>query len=242
MITRENLDDVSDPVRVLFFGRSGCEATDKCLSHLKTLGCDVTVVLSERRGESIPEGIETWAGHYIFCFRSLLVLPRYVIDRAEDGAINFHPGPVDYPGSGCLNLALYDDAEEYGVTAHLMNEWIDNGRIIECRRFPVFPFDSVESLLMRTHLKLLNLFLDLTTELILIGKGTLADKLESSAGEEWSGAATRMKDLENLWKIPVDLTKEELERIIRATYTHEFPPFIDIFGYNFVLRSPNRNS
>lgn len=242
MTTEENLDKVRNPVRVLFFGRSGCEATDKCLSHLITLGCDVTVVLSERRSESIPEGIETWAGHYIFCFRSLFVLPKYLLDRAEDGAINFHPGPVNYPGSGCVNLALYDCAEEYGITAHLMNERIDNGRVIECQRFPIFPFDSVDSLLKRTHLKLLNLFLDLTTELILIGKGALDGKLESSAGELWIGTATKMKDLENLWAIPIDVTQKELERLVRATYTHEFPPFIEIFGYKFLLSSPEESS
>ena len=35
-----------------------------------------------------------------------------------------------YPGSGCINWALYDNAEDFGVTAHLMTK-VDDGPIIK---------------------------------------------------------------------------------------------------------------
>ena len=86
-------------------------------------------------------------GEYIVCFRSLFVLPKRLIDSASIAAINFHPAPPEYPGSGCINFALYDEVSGYGVTAHFMNELVDNGKIIEVRRFPVAPYDNLPTVL-----------------------------------------------------------------------------------------------
>jgi len=241
MMTKTNhLKEVSNPIRVMFFGRSGCAATEKALTYLKKLGCEVTFIKSKGRDESLPEDIGCWHGDYIFCFRSLFILPKHLIDRARIAAINFHPAPVEYPGSGCLNFALYDDAKEYGVTAHIMNEKVDNGAILECRRFPILPSDSVDTLLSRTHLMLINLFLDVVTDLVLGGKNALDKKVMSSAFEKWRGDATKMKDFEKLQVVPVKVSEEELEKIIRATYTEKFPPYINLFGYEFILKSPNK--
>jgi methionyl-tRNA formyltransferase len=239
MMTINNEHKVSEsPVRVLFFGRSGCEGTSKALSLLKTLGCEITFVKSKGRGEGLPEDIGYWEGDYIFCFRSLFVLPKYLIEKAKIAAVNFHPAPVEYPGSGCLNFALYDNASQYGVTAHIMNEKVDNGAILKCQRFPIMPSDTVDTLLERTHLKLLNLFIDVAVELILGGAKSLEAMISSSNAEKWRGEATKMKDFEKLQVVPLSVTEVELQKIIRATYTENFPPYIDLHGYQFVLKSP----
>lgn len=240
MTSSTHIKEGINPVRVLFFGRSGCEATEKALTHLKTLGCEITIVKSKGRSEVLPEDVGYWEGDYIFCFRSLFVLPKYLIDRAKISAVNFHPAPVEYPGSGCLNFALYDDAKEYGVTAHIMNEKVDNGAILECRRFTVLPSDSVDTLLSRTHIKLIDLFFDTVSDLVLGGKDALDKKVKKSAAEKWRGNATKMKDFERLNNISINVTEEELERIIRATYTEKFPPYINLFGYEFALKSPTK--
>lgn len=226
-------------MRVLFFGRAGCDATEKAVTHLKTLGCVVTLFKSERRGEVLPEDVKNWVGEYIFCFRSLLVLPKYILDRAKIAAVNFHPAPVEYPGSGCLNFALYEESNFYGVTAHLMNEKVDNGAILECRRFEIFQGDSVDTLLERTHVKLLDLFFDLVADLVAGGAPALERKLASSADEKWRGEAKRISALDKLQIIPLDISEAELGRVIRATYTEKFPPYIELHGYKFVLTTPN---
>lgn len=222
---------------VLFFGRNDCEATQKALEHLRVLGFDITYVESKRRGERLPEEISQWSGNYILCFRSLFIIPKLLIERASIAAINFHPAPVEYPGSGCLNFALYDNASHYGVTAHIMNEKVDNGAVIECRKFPILPRDTVDTLLKRTHVKLLDLFFDLATDLALGGKSLLAEKIEASRNVQWVGEARRMKDLEALQNISLEVDARELERIIRATYTPNFPPRIRFHGYEFILKS-----
>ena len=109
-------------LRVLFFGRHDCQYSQKSLEHIRRLDFDVESILSKNRNEKLPEDIGWWQGDYIICFRSYFLIPKSLLDRAKVAAINFHPGSVEYPGSGCLNWALYDNAEVYGVTAHIMNE------------------------------------------------------------------------------------------------------------------------
>ena len=221
---------------VLFFGKHNCQYSQQALEHLKHLGFNVQSVLSKNRKESLPEDIGWWQGEYIICFRSYFLLPKSLIERATIAAINFHPAPAEYPGSGCLNWALYDNAKVYGATAHIMNEKIDNGAIVECRRFPVVPQDNVKTLLARAHLKTYDLILDITTGIALEGKAFLDKKLAESKNESWAGKARKMYEIDNLQVISTTCDKAELERVIRATYTPEFPPEIHLHGYKFVLK------
>ena len=66
-------------------------------------------------------------------FLKSLVLPKRLIEKANIAAINFHQGRQNIQ-EWMHKLHLYDEVSEYGVTAHLMNELVDNGKI-EVRRF-----------------------------------------------------------------------------------------------------------
>jgi len=222
--------------RVLFFGKHMCQYSQKALEHLKHLGFEVTEVMSKTRTEKLPEDIKSWNGDYIFCFRSYFIIPIDLINRASITAINFHPAPTEFPGSGCINWALYDNSPIYGVTAHIMNEKIDNGAVVECRRYPVLPQDTVTTLLARAHMKTFDLLADITTGLAMEGKNYLDKCLDASKNEVWHGEARKMHEIDKLQKVDPNCTKEELERIIRATYTPDFPPEINLHGYRFVLK------
>lgn len=221
---------------VLFFGRADCEQSKKALDHLKQCQFNVTSVISNGRGESLPEFVNAWSGDYIFCFRSLFILPKTLIDRAEIAAVNFHPAPPEYPGSACINFALYDQSQHYGVTAHIMNEKIDNGAILQCERFPILPQDDLESLLAKTHVKLGELFFNFIDRVVAGGAEFIEAAKNTSRDVVWSGEARKMEALDQLQVIPPDISKEVLERIIRATYTENFPPKIVLHGYEFVLK------
>jgi methionyl-tRNA formyltransferase len=221
---------------VLFFGKHNCQYSQQTYEHLKHLGFNVTAILSKNRQEKLPEDIGWWEGDYIICFRSYFVLPKSLLNRAKVAAINFHPAPAEYPGSGCLNWALYDNAKIYGTTAHIMNEKIDNGAIIECRRFPVLPQDNVRTLLARAHLKTYDLIIDITTGLALEGKIFLDKKLTESKNENWAGNARKMYEIDKLQIVNPTCSEEELKKVIRATYTPDFPPEIHLHGYKFVLK------
>lgn len=221
--------------RVLFFGRATCTATEELLSKLVRYGFDVTFVKSQKRGETLPEDIYLWKGEYVLCFRSFFVLPKRLIDRASIAAINFHPAPPEYPGSGCINFALYDEVNEYGVTAHIMNELVDNGKILEVRRFPVTPYDNLPTVLSRTHSELLNLCSDFISGLYFDGEYFLKEKLEASENEVWRGNARLLKELNALQKIDINVSETELKRIIRATHIKGYPPKIELHGFTFRL-------
>ena len=69
----------------------------------------------------------------------------------------FSSPPSVYPGSGCLNFALFEDAKYYGVTAHHMNEKIDDGDIIMLKNF-LFREKITLRVLKKTYIELYNLF------------------------------------------------------------------------------------
>lgn len=117
-----------------------------------------------------------------------------------------------------------------------MDEKIDNGAIIECRRFPILKEDNVSTLLARAHLETFDLLVDTTNGLARDGESFLNKKLESSRNEKWTGKAKKMAEIDKLQVVSPNCSKEELERLIRATYTPDFPPEIHMHGYKFVLR------
>tara|TARA_B110000503_G_C7087953_1_gene388163 strand:+ start:350 stop:1063 length:714 start_codon:yes stop_codon:yes gene_type:complete len=221
--------------RILFFGRAKCSATEELLSKFLQCDFDLTFVKSEQRGERLPEDILRWEGEYIISFRSLYVLPKALLDRAKIAAINFHPAPPEYPGSGCINFAIYDEAEDYGVTAHVMNELVDNGTILEVRRFPITPSDNLSTVLRRTHSELFNLCSDFISGIYSIDAKFIENKLKTSENESWHGEARLLKELDELQKVELNISEDELRRVVRATHMEGYPTMIELHGFKFHL-------
>lgn len=224
-----------EKIKILFFGRKKCNASDLIIKKLKKYNYEVTCVKSRIRNEKLSEDILQWKGDYIFSFRNLLILPFSLLRRAKFYSINFHPAPPEYPGSGCVNFALYDEVKEYGVTAHIMNKKIDNGKIIEVRRFPINTSDNLKEVLSVTHNQLFKLCMDFIDAIYLNGNSVIKKKIINSKHEKWKEKAKTIKELESLQTISTNISKKELKRIIRATYLRNFPPKIKIHGFNFYL-------
>ncbi len=220
---------------VLFFGRENCDGTQKALQFLKYAGFDVSYVESQGLGQVLPDWVRDWRGDYIFCFRSYFILDQALIDAAAIAAINFHPGPPEYPGSGCINFALYDGAKEYGVTAHIINAKVDNGNIIQALRFPILPHDGLRSLLARTHLYLFHLFQEVVGGIATAGHTYLNDQMSRSSGESWRGEARRMKELSALQQLPFDIDAAEFDRRLHSVHLPEYPLYVLLHGRKFVL-------
>lgn len=184
-------------------------------------------VLRGKVGDAVPQELADWHGDYLFSYLSPWIVPQSILDRAGCAAINFHPGPPEYPGSGCYNFAVYHQAAEYGVTCHHMARRVDTGRIIAVRRFPAFPSDSPFTLAKRAHAHVLTLFCDMVG-LILEGQ-----PLPQSA-ETWKAKAyTRARMLE-LFCVSPDMAADEVRRRTKAA---EFPghhgAYVEIAGQRF---------
>lgn len=232
---------IKSKIKILFFGRSKCNATSNLLEELIRRDFDVKYVESRGRSQKIPKFVYNWEGDYILCFRSLLILPEEILKKPKYASINFHPGPPEYRGSGCINFALYDDCKNYGVTAHLMDSKIDNGRILEVKRFIIKSNDNLETLLSKTHEALYQLCLNFISKIAEEGNKFIELKLSKKIKERWSGKVRLIKEVNNLQNISLKVNKKELYRIIRATYIKDYPPKIVLHGQEFFLRSNNKN-
>ena len=57
--------------------------------------------------------------------------------------------------------------------------------------------------------------------------------LLKSSNEKWSRKLYKRSDLNSLYKIKLKFSKKKIDRIIRATNTKLFKPYIEILNYKF---------
>ena len=210
---------------ILFLGKAQDTHCNKALAFCRQNFAEVTACLGGW-GDAFPEQARDWQGDYILSYLSRWLVPENLLGRAQLAAFNFHPGSPDYPGIGCLNFALYDEAGEYGVTCHHMNARVDTGNIIAVKRFPIFSSDTVASLLARTHDFQLVLFYEVMGWL-LMGKAL------PQSDENWTRKPYSRKEFNQLGRITPDMDDAEVGRRVRATDFGDWQPVIEIGGHTF---------
>ncbi|MBN1866968.1 hypothetical protein JW916_06715 [Candidatus Sumerlaeota bacterium] len=214
---------------ILFLGKEADEYCEKALEFCRLHFTNVTACLG-KWGDPKPDTMTSWRGDYVVSYLSRWIVPSGLLELARVAAINFHPGPPEYPGFGCYNFALYENAREYGVTCHRMVARVDAGPIVAVRRFPILPSDGVASLLNRTHENLFALFLDVAT-------GIAEGRDLPASTEQWKREPFTKKRLLELERITPEMTREEVERRIRAVSFHAWRPFVEVQGFRFDLRT-----
>lgn len=161
------------------------------------------------------------------------VIPDRILQQTKKWAINFHPGPPEYPGIGCTNFALYEGAHEYGVTAHIMERTVDSGRILGVRRFAIEPCETVFSLTEKAYAHLSLLFEEVIEAVLRKDELPVCD-------EVWKRRPFTRRQLEDLCRLEFRMTKEEIDRRIRATTYPGMPgAYLEWMGHTFEY-SPER--
>jgi methionyl-tRNA formyltransferase len=213
---------------VLFLGKADDQHCLAALRFLRKNFEDVRPHLG-KWGDALPEDAKYWQGDYIISYLSRWVVPESLIRSAKIAAINFHPASPAYPGIGCNNFALYDGAEEYGVTCHFMGAQVDTGQIIATKKFPLLSTDDVASLLERTYAYQLVLFYEIVSA---IAKGMSL----SVSGETWERPPFSRKQFNKLATITPDMSPEEIARRVRATTFGQWRPTVRIGDHVFEYR------
>ena len=149
----------------------------------------------------MPKSALEWKGDYILSYRNLYFLPAKLLSKAKNAAINFHPGPPEYPGSGCTNFALMNDEKTFGVTAHIMNEHIDSGEIIQVKRFNISSQDNISSLTMKTHKYLEKIALKIIDEIYTNEEIFLGKLVKNNQHTQWKGKRRKIKEIDELQKL-----------------------------------------
>jgi len=186
-------------------------------------------IVSGKGDEPLDAGLSQLAPEYLISFLSPWIIPESLLAAAQKAAINFHPDPPEYPGSGCYGFAIHEQAKRYGVTCHHMAAKVDTGDIIQTVYFDISPLESVETLKLKSMNHLLALF-SRTIQRI------YKNEALPMSGEKWLRPPSTLKQFEELKRIdPATMDTEEILLRIRATdYSPSYESaYIDIGGKRF---------
>lgn len=206
---------------IIILGARGDDNVYRVYRHAANAGLNTSIFLGDF-GNPLPEEV-SYAGSstVVLSYRGRWIIPERVIKRAC-ACINIHPGSPEWRGVGCVNQALYAEAETYGATAHYMDTEPDKGRIIEAVRFPVYASDTVSSLLDRTYAHMLPMALRVVDTLA-IGRLPMFD-----GNETWSGPLWKRPQLDALATITSGMSDDEVARRIRATTYGKWAPELQV--------------
>lgn len=176
---------------------------------------DRIMIASGAIADPAPPLLRTASYDLLVSFLSPWIVSKETLNR-YGLAINFHPGSADYPGTGCYNFALYDEAAEFGAVCHHMLPKVDTGRIIIERRFPVSPDDSVETLKLATMEIMIGMFQEVIAMLAAGMPLPLADA-------HWTRRPYTRREMEALKVLRHDMSELEVQRRVRATVYPGYP-------------------
>ena len=127
---------------------------------------------------------------------------------------------------------MYEKSRNYGATAHLIDEKIDHGRIIDVKIFKIRKADSVESLLNRTYKIQVKQAIQIISSLSR-DPGNLKKMLKKNNEKKWSKKIKKRIFLNKFYKINKNISRVDLKRKIRATATKKFKPYLTLHGMKF---------
>lgn len=165
-------------------------------------------------GDPRPASLSS-QGDVLISFLSPWIITKDELDRFTT-AINFHPASVDYPGTGCYNFALYDEAPEYGATCHHMLPKVDTGKVVLERRFPVSADATVETLKLATMDTMLAMFREIA-DILARGEPLPA------APTHWTRRPYLWREMEALKQLSPFMSPREIDRRVRATVYPGYP-------------------
>jgi methionyl-tRNA formyltransferase len=171
-------------------------------------------------------------------FATGVVVPPQVLNQLGYGGYNFHPGSPRFPGLAPAQFAIYHKATEFGATAHLMIDRVDAGPIVGIELFPV-PIDpTVHVLELLAYAQLARLFWRLAK--------SLATQIEPlpELPIQWSGQKSSRRLYADMCQIPLEISKEELDRRIAAFGGNHFGinPTISLHGVQFRITLDHSHS
>ena len=108
---------------------------DKIIKLLKKKFNNLDVYFGLDVGD--PKNLDNKRYDILISYLSPWIINQKTLSKVKLFSLNFHPGPPEYPGTGCYNFAIYNNEINYGVTAHLMDKTVDTGKIIKVNKFKI---------------------------------------------------------------------------------------------------------
>jgi methionyl-tRNA formyltransferase len=214
-------------MKILFIGKKNDNNAERAADYLRLIYPNSSIVFVSR-GEKFDADTLAWSGDFLFSYLSPIIIPKGLLEQAKLGAINWHPGPPEYPGIGCTNFAIYEEAKQFGITCHFMLPKVDSGKVIEVSRFKVLPADTVYSITQKAYTHILFSFYKI---LECINSGLALPVSD----EVWTRKPFTRIDLDKLSELTLDMDKNEMDRRINATTFDKPWAFLNLNGHKFLL-------
>lgn len=226
---------------ILLIGRSKCIHTKDLKSFLKSRIKKLYFIESRNIGERLKlSKILKQRVDLIISFRSFYILKKNELSMSNYGAINFHAGTPQYRGIGSLNFAIKDKFPFFGSTCHVIDKKIDNGPILDVKKFKINYSKKIDldKIILKTH----NLTVIQAKKLlrsIIKNPKNIDVMIKKNRNIKWSKSITSLKDLRNLYIINKNVSKKELEKIILSTNSNDFKPYLILHGKKFEFKNEN---
>lgn len=146
----------------------------------------------------------------LFAFSTSVIVPPDVLRHLNYNAVNFHPGPPEFPGYRPTGFALYAGARRYGVTAHYMTDRVDEGPIIGVDRFSVVENAVLIDVVKESYQRLARLALAKLPALLRV------DEKIPPSGEKWLPTKTTKAQYDAMRRIPRDMPAAEVLKRFRC--------------------------
>ena len=219
---------------VLYMGRRGCSYSQKIRKFLEKNSKKFYYFESSKSYEKIQSKFLKINYDFIFCFRSFFILKKNILKKVNKAAINFHGGPPEHRGVGCVNYAIYKNSAFYGCTAHLINEKVDDGEIIDVKKFRIYKQNSISEILTKTY-QIMSIQAISIIKNIKKNPHFLKNQIFKNKDIKWSNKIKKRKDLNKFYEINKNIKKNDFLIKIRATDTLKFKPYIKLYGKKFIL-------
>lgn len=208
--------------KVLFFGRANDIFSDKAYNFLLKKFNKVDCVWSKKPKEKKIQNTNFKNFDILISFRSYFIFKSKHLKKIKDLSINFHPGPPKYRGFGCANYAIYNKEKFYGVTAHLINHKIDNGKILDVKNFKIHKNILLKHLLNLAYTKQILQFKNVINNLIKINFDKKKLKKKFYNNYKWSSKLGTKSDLDKFYEIKKG---DDLNLKIKATKVGSFKAY-----------------
>lgn len=147
----------------------------------------------------------------LISFLTDVIVPIEILERLVLTPYNIHPGSPEYPGAHGLSFAIFEGADEFGVTAHELTRRVDTGPIVLVDRFSL-PIDAeLESYSGEIYARALGVF-----DMVLRHCIKTDEPIPHRRGEAWSGRQCTKKRLRDLVSKRDYLLPADNERLQRA--------------------------
>lgn len=154
----------------------------------------------------------------ILCGYYAKILPVEILDLAQDGAYNIHPGKLPYyRGPFPTAWALINDEQEFGITIHKMDPQIDTGHIVAQKMYAILPDETGYALYRRS--------MDLSAEYLFSFMPNLLKKNYESIDQETIGMGSYYGNIDSHYHINWKDNNRRIRNLVRVHSKPYFPAY-----------------